>query len=75
MAVNPIFHACTHHIELDYHCICERVALGSHMVQLVPSQDQIVDLLTKGLLKSRRLLLSSKLVCPGMSILQGDVRI
>lgn len=75
MAVNPIFHARTRHIELDYHFIRERVALGSHKVQFVPSHDQIADLLTKGLLKSRHVLLSSKLVCPRTSSLRGDVRI
>ena len=28
MTINPVFHACSKHIELDYHFVCERVALG-----------------------------------------------
>ena len=30
MAANPVFHARTRHIELDYHFVHEKVALGSH---------------------------------------------
>ncbi|CAL9003048.1 unnamed protein product [Prunus brigantina] len=32
MASNPVFHARTKHIELDYHFVREKVALGSHRV-------------------------------------------
>lgn len=49
MAANLVFHARTRHIELDYHFVCERVALRSHCVVFVPSIDQPADLLTKAL--------------------------
>lgn len=29
MSLNPVFHARTKHIYLDYHFVCEKVALGS----------------------------------------------
>ncbi|CAL8990958.1 unnamed protein product [Prunus brigantina] len=53
MAVNPGFHARTRHIELDYHFVREKVALGSHQVCFVPSVDQPADLFTKALHKPR----------------------
>ncbi|CAL9021646.1 unnamed protein product, partial [Prunus brigantina] len=64
LAANPVFHARTRHIELDYHFVREKVALGSHQVCFIPSVDQPADLFTKDLHKSRHQLLSSKLVHP-----------
>ena len=49
MIVNPVFHACTKHIELDYHFVREKVALGSFVTRFVPSTNQVVDILTKPL--------------------------
>ncbi|PRQ60317.1 putative RNA-directed DNA polymerase [Rosa chinensis] len=74
MASNPVFHARTKHIELDYHYVREKVALGSHRVCFIPSVDQPADLLTKPLHKSRHLLFSSKLVRPEPPSLRGGVR-
>ncbi|CAM8926310.1 unnamed protein product [Rhodiola kirilowii] len=74
MAANPVFHARTRHIELDYHFVREKVALGSHQVLFVPSTDQPADLLTKALHKPRHVLLRSKLVRSCPSSLRGDVK-
>lgn len=73
MAANPVFHARTKHIELDYHFVRERVALGSHRVQFNPSIDQTTDILTKGLHKQRFQLLRSKLVRSRPLSLRGSV--
>ena len=75
LAANPVHHARTRHIELDYHFVREKVALGSHRVSFVPSDDQLADLLTKGLHKRRHTQLSSKLVRPRPSSLRGGVTI
>ncbi|CAL2229116.1 unnamed protein product [Prunus armeniaca] len=71
MATNPIFHAHTRHIELDYHFVREKVALGSHQVCLVPFVDQPVDLFTKAPHKPRHHHMSSKLVHPVKPSLPG----
>ena len=57
MAANPIFHASTKHIVLDYHFVRERVQLGLTRSNLY---HQPADVLTKGLSKARFYLLSSE---------------
>ncbi|PRQ27893.1 putative RNA-directed DNA polymerase [Rosa chinensis] len=74
MASNPVFHARTKHIELDYHFVREKVALGSHQVHFVPSVDHPADLLTKPLHKQCHNLLCTKLVRPEPPSLKGGVR-
>lgn len=47
MTVNPVFHARSKHIELDYHYVRERVALGLLVTKHVSSIAQVADILTK----------------------------
>jgi hypothetical protein len=49
MSVNPVLHARTKHIAIDYHFVREKVALGSLLTRFVPSSLQIADLFTKPL--------------------------
>ena len=42
MTINPVFHARSKHIELDYHFIHERVALGLLVTTHIPSTKQVV---------------------------------
>ncbi|KAK0602034.1 hypothetical protein LWI29_029746 [Acer saccharum] len=74
LAANPVHHARSCHIELDYHLVREKVAFGSHRVIFVPSADQLADLLTKGLHKQRHLQLTSKLIRPRLSSLREGGR-
>uniref|UniRef100_A0A2N9H2D8 Reverse transcriptase Ty1/copia-type domain-containing protein n=1 Tax=Fagus sylvatica TaxID=28930 RepID=A0A2N9H2D8_FAGSY len=41
MSVNPVLHARTKHIAIDYHFVREKVALGSLLTRFVPSSLQI----------------------------------
>ncbi|KAL3629467.1 hypothetical protein CASFOL_026689 [Castilleja foliolosa] len=49
LSSNPVLHARTKHIELNYHFVREKVAAGLVRVDYVPSADQSADILTKPL--------------------------
>ena len=53
LAENLVFHARTKHIEVHYHYIRENVLEGK--IEMVPTktEEQIVDILTKGLHKAK----------------------
>ena len=47
--VNPVFHPCTTHSELDYHFVREKVALRLLVTSFVTSSQQLADIFTKPL--------------------------
>ena len=77
MSVNPILHARTKHIELDYHYIRERVALGALLTRFVSSSNQLANIFTKPLSKVQFQSLRVKLgLCPHpQPCLRGSDRI
>ncbi|GKA26415.1 putative RNA-directed DNA polymerase, partial [Tanacetum coccineum] len=61
LSANPIIHARTKHVEINYHFVREKVAQGDLRVQHISTHDQIVDIFTKPLPTPRFLFLRSKL--------------
>jgi histone deacetylase 1/2 len=47
LSSNPVFHARTKHIEVDYHFVRERVMRNLLQIDFVPTGDQVADGFTK----------------------------
>jgi hypothetical protein len=61
LATNPVIHARTKHVEIDFHFIRERLVNKSLRLSFITSKDQIADVFTKPLAAPRFLHLISKL--------------
>ncbi|CAH9136574.1 unnamed protein product, partial [Cuscuta epithymum] len=53
LSMNPIQHARSKHISIDYHFVRERVSHGDLVVRYVPTQFQLADIFTKCLSPQR----------------------
>ncbi|RVW73328.1 Retrovirus-related Pol polyprotein from transposon RE2 [Vitis vinifera] len=51
MTINPMFYTHSKHIELDYHFVHKRVAVGLLVTQHISTEKQVVDLFTKPMSK------------------------
>jgi hypothetical protein len=49
LSANPVFHARTKHIKVDYHFVRERVSMKLLEIDFIPSRDQVTDGSTKSL--------------------------
>ncbi|XP_019178874.1 PREDICTED: uncharacterized protein LOC109174036 [Ipomoea nil] len=61
LCANPIFHACTKHVEINYHFVRDKVASGDFVVNYISTTDQLADIFTKPLPAPRFATLQDKL--------------
>ena len=62
IAPNPVFHARTKHVKVDYHFVCERVLRKDLLIHYIATGDQLVDIFTKSISSSRFQFLRSKTI-------------
>ena len=53
LVVNPIYHARTKHIEVDFHFIREKVINKDVEIHYISTLNQVADIFNKGLASSR----------------------
>ena len=75
MTFNPVMHARTKHVEMDYHFVHEKVVRGQLLTQFVKSKDQLANIHIKALTKQVFSGFRNKLgvTVPPLTSLRGSV--
>ena len=71
---NPIFHARSKHIEVDYHFIREKLLNKDLVVKYISTSDQLADVFTKSLPSPQFHFLVHKIMGVPPLCLRGDVK-
>ncbi|XP_015169447.1 uncharacterized mitochondrial protein AtMg00810-like [Solanum tuberosum] len=73
--VNPVMHARTKHVEMNYHFVREKMAKGQLLTQFVRFKEQLADIHTKALTKQVFSGFRNKLgvIVPPLTSLRGSV--
>ena len=74
LASNPIFHAHSKCIEVDYHFVREKILNKDLVVKYISTSDQLADVFTKSLPSPRFHFLVPKLMGVPPFCLRGDVK-
>lgn len=53
LAKNPVLHSIAKHVEIDFHFVREKVKARELIVEYVPIEEKIVDIITKPLSSSQ----------------------